>query len=194
MHTAKTHPIAPPAEAGWRRWSTARRPSASPSWCRAALRAWSRTPRFSRGQALWPMRRRSPNDCAAVPTACPSHRCMSLAHLPRAVRRCRHQGQPRRGRVPGGDGDRSRLRVGHHRPRLQPLQGPALAPPLAVGRGRHGQRRVPHSITSSARNSSDCGSLTPSRFAVPRLIDSCNFTGRSIGSSAGRAPFRILSM
>ncbi len=50
-----------------------------------------------------------------------------------------------------------------------------------------------HWITSSARSSSDCGIVTPSAFAVLRLITSSNFVGCSIGISAGFAPRRILS-
>ena len=44
-------------------------------------------------------------------------------------------------------------------------------------------RACAHSITSSARSSSDCGIVRPSVFAVFRLMLSCNFVGRSIGKS-----------
>jgi hypothetical protein len=50
-----------------------------------------------------------------------------------------------------------------------------------------------HSITSSARLSSDGGTSRPSALAVLRLITSSNFVGRSIGRSPGLAPLRILS-
>jgi hypothetical protein len=45
-----------------------------------------------------------------------------------------------------------------------------------------------HSITSSARNSKDCGIVVPIAFAALRLTVSWNFVGRSIGRSPGRAP------
>src|SRR5262249_473232 len=48
-------------------------------------------------------------------------------------------------------------------------------------------------ITLSARNSSDCGIVRLSAFAVLRLITNSNFVGCSTGRSAGFAPFKILS-
>src|SRR5207245_787814 len=48
-------------------------------------------------------------------------------------------------------------------------------------------------ITSSARDSSDCGIVRPSALAVLRLMTSSNFVGCSTGRSAGFAPLRILS-
>ena len=51
----------------------------------------------------------------------------------------------------------------------------------------------PHSITSSARISSVGGMVIPSALAVWRLIMMLNLVGRSIGSSPGFAPFKILS-
>src|SRR5262249_24223378 len=50
-----------------------------------------------------------------------------------------------------------------------------------------------HSITSSARASRLSGTVSPSAFAVFRLITSSNFVGCSTGKSAGLAPLRILS-
>jgi hypothetical protein len=50
-----------------------------------------------------------------------------------------------------------------------------------------------HWITSSARSSSDCGIVSPSAFAVLRLMTNSNFVGCSTGRSAGLAPFKILS-
>src|SRR5438477_8988627 len=50
-----------------------------------------------------------------------------------------------------------------------------------------------HWITSSARNSSDCGMVRPSAFAVFRLITSSNLDGCSMGRSPGAAPLSILS-
>ena len=51
----------------------------------------------------------------------------------------------------------------------------------------------PHSITSSARLSSETGTLRPSAFAVLRLMISLNLVGCVTGKSAGLAPFKILS-
>jgi hypothetical protein len=50
-----------------------------------------------------------------------------------------------------------------------------------------------YSITWSARTSTVPGMVRPSAFAVLRLMTSSNLVGCSIGSSAGLAPFRILS-
>jgi len=47
-----------------------------------------------------------------------------------------------------------------------------------------------YSINSSARSRSASGRLRPSALAVLRLITSSNFTGCSIGKSAGFAPFK----
>src|SRR5437763_6944927 len=48
-----------------------------------------------------------------------------------------------------------------------------------------------HSMTSSARASSDCGTVSPSAFAVLRLMTNSNLVGCSTGRSAGLAPLRI---
>src|SRR6266550_9191856 len=50
-----------------------------------------------------------------------------------------------------------------------------------------------HSITSSARASSDGGTVRPSALAVVRLMTSSNLVGCSTGMSPGLAPRRILS-
>src|SRR5260370_15444103 len=50
----------------------------------------------------------------------------------------------------------------------------------------------PHSITSSARARTDCGTVRPSAAAVLRLMTNSNFVGCMTGRSAGLAPFRIL--
>src|SRR5262249_39301325 len=50
-----------------------------------------------------------------------------------------------------------------------------------------------HSITSSARASTEGGIVRPRALAVLRLMTSSNFVGCSTGKSAGLAPFRILS-
>jgi hypothetical protein len=51
---------------------------------------------------------------------------------------------------------------------------------------------ITHSMTSSARASSDCGTVSPSDFAVFILITSSNLVGSATGRSAGLAPLRIL--
>ena len=50
-----------------------------------------------------------------------------------------------------------------------------------------------HWITSSARSSNGCGTVSPSAFAAFRLITSSNLCTCSTGRSAGLVPFRILS-
>jgi len=59
-----------------------------------------------------------------------------------------------------------------------PIESPASSPLLALA----------YSITLSARSSSDCGIVTPSAFAVFRLITTSNLVGCSMGRSAGFAP------
>ena len=54
-------------------------------------------------------------------------------------------------------------------------------------------RLVGHSMTSSARASTEGGIVSPRALAVRRLMISSNFVGCSTGRSAGLAPFRILS-
>ena len=50
-----------------------------------------------------------------------------------------------------------------------------------------------YSITSSARPSSDIGTVRPSAFAVFRLTSSSYFVGACTGRSAGFSPFRMRS-
>jgi hypothetical protein len=50
-----------------------------------------------------------------------------------------------------------------------------------------------YSMISSARASSDGSTVSPSAFAVLRLMIRSNFVGCSTGRSPGFAPFRILS-
>src|SRR5215813_1077374 len=50
-----------------------------------------------------------------------------------------------------------------------------------------------HSITLSARSSTDCGIASPRALAVLLLIVSSNLVGCSIGRSPGFAPFRMRS-
>src|SRR5262245_9017949 len=54
-------------------------------------------------------------------------------------------------------------------------------------------KQHPYSITSSARASSEGGTVRPSAFAVLRLTTSSNLVGCSIGKLEGLAPFRIRS-
>ena len=57
--------------------------------------------------------------------------------------------------------------------------------------GAVGVGEVSHSITSSARASSDCGSVNPSALAVFRLMSSSYFVGSITGKSDGLDPFKI---
>jgi hypothetical protein len=87
--------------------------------------------------------------------------------------------------------------------RLPPLARYGYVPSLWVfrimnGRAPHPQggvlfcdSRPAHSITSSARASSDGGTSSPSALAVLRLITSSNFVARSTGRSGGLAPLRM---
>ena len=50
-----------------------------------------------------------------------------------------------------------------------------------------------HWMTCSAFSNTDCGIVSPSAFAVLRLMTSSNLMGCSMGRSAGFAPFRTLS-
>src|SRR5262249_53735071 len=77
---------------------------------------------------------------------------------------------------------RGRLRIGGERPREQ-----------AAGQRAQEDPAGGHWISSSARASRDCGMVSPSAFAVFRLMTSSNLVGRSTGRSAGLAPLRILS-
>jgi hypothetical protein len=62
---------------------------------------------------------------------------------------------------------------------------------LTQGRHRCIAASAGHSITSSARTSSDGGIVRPRVFAVLRLITSSNFVFCWMGRSAGLAPLRI---
>src|SRR5262245_39768364 len=79
-----------------------------------------------------------------------------------------------------------------HLPRLLRL---ASERPREDAPTHHGDERSPvhHSMTWSARASTDCGIVRPSALAVLRLITNSNLVGRSTGRSAGFIPFRILS-
>src|SRR5262249_33383989 len=60
----------------------------------------------------------------------------------------------------------------------------------AAGHGTEECSAFHYSITRSARASSDGGIVSPSAFAVLRLMTSSNFVGCSTGRSAGLAPFK----
>src|SRR5262245_9025536 len=76
-----------------------------------------------------------------------------------------------------------------------------IRPPVSTGRNRPRNRRAAeqcdelattaHSITSSASASTLSGILTPSAFAVLRLITNSNLVGCTTGRSATFSPFKI---
>src|SRR5262249_374690 len=67
-------------------------------------------------------------------------------------------------------------------------------PPRAERGTKQSQQVAPlHRIASSDGTSSAGGIVRPRAFAVLRLMARSNFTGCSIGKSAGLAPLRILS-
>jgi hypothetical protein len=90
-------------------------------------------------------------------------------------------------------------------PRPQPAEAatPALGRPsgfdpisgLAVAVDLHCNKRLdPYSITSSARTRSAVGIISPSAFAVLRLMTSSTLTACWTGRSAGFSPFnRVLA-
>src|SRR5262249_23249768 len=86
-----------------------------------------------------------------------------------------------------------------HRPLLWPagcrlgLLRARRARPRDAGADKRHELAPPHSITSSARASNDCGTVRPNAFAVPRLIDNRYFVGACTGSSAGFVPLRMRS-
>src|SRR6516164_10915555 len=72
----------------------------------------------------------------------------------------------------------TRLPARRERPRRRAAESPDELPP-------------PHSTTSSARRRNDGGNVSPSAFAVVRLIESSKAVGCNTGSSDGLAPLRI---
>jgi hypothetical protein len=54
------------------------------------------------------------------------------------------------------------------------------------------RRQFAHSITSSADSTRECGTVKPRCCAVFKFITRLNLSGRSIGRSAGLAPFSTL--
>jgi hypothetical protein len=76
----------------------------------------------------------------------------------------------------------------------------ALPPKADIDRRQCDVRFVPiaeiggvYSISSSASDINDAGIVSPSAFAVVRLMMNSNFVGCSTGRSPGFAPRRILS-
>src|SRR6516164_1438646 len=51
--------------------------------------------------------------------------------------------------------------------------------------------KIPYSISSSASDRNDAGTVNPSALAVVRLMTNSNLFSRSIGRSLGFAPLRI---
>ncbi len=62
-----------------------------------------------------------------------------------------------------------------------------------VGDATGERETIIHSMTSSARSSSDCGIVRPRALAVLRLMNSWNLVGCSTGRSAGFAPLSMRS-
>jgi hypothetical protein len=89
-----------------------------------------------------------------------------------------------------------------HRPEMRlplyPESGHSLGSPSCLksanNRLMHRSKQHRHSITSSARSSSEVGTSTLSAFAVLRFTTSSNLVGCSTGRSPGFAPLKILSM
>lgn len=98
-------------------------------------------------------------------------------------RRAANTGQPR-GRL---DAAPMRLLAGNRK------QIPQAKLSLATCAHCMGHGKRIHSITLSARTSTDAGKLMPSAFAAFMFKTNSNFVGCSMGRSAGFAPLRILS-
>jgi hypothetical protein len=99
--------------------------------------------------------------------------------------------------IGGGHGDQKIWKTGGpplgpspNSPRCSTLSG---ALPVFLTASGMCDSRSSHSITRSARSSTDGGMVSPSVLAVFMLITSSNFVGCSTGRSAGLAPLRILS-
>src|SRR5262249_59653542 len=63
--------------------------------------------------------------------------------------------------------------------------------PCRRAAGQRDELAALHSITSSASNCIVLGTVSPSAFAVLRLITSSNLVGCTTGKSAGVAPLRV---
>src|SRR5262249_18978841 len=91
----------------------------------------------------------------------------------------------RKGRIRASDLTRSTLRAPAERQHDKERGEPLL-------QDQHGS--AAHSMTSSARASSNGGTVRPRALAVFRLMTSSNRVACSTGTSAGCSPLRILSM
>lgn len=119
--------------------------------------------------------RKSTGRCAPAGSRPPRTRALPASRASGCRRRCGRRSRPSRA---------DRLGASGHRPQ-------ELGPVRDLHAEAHPACR--HCRTSSARASTDCGIVTPSAFAVLRLMSSSNLVGCSTGRSAGLTPFRILS-
>ena len=71
---------------------------------------------------------------------------------------------------------------------------PELPFDLTSPGANNGHLPAAHSMPSSARSSSDCGTVRPSALAILRLMTNSSFVGCSTGKSPGFAPLNILSI
>src|SRR5262249_44231624 len=78
-------------------------------------------------------------------------------------------------------------------PLVPPAGRPSQGSSLSILTEPHDERAPPHSITSSARASSEVGIVRPSAFAVLRLITNSYLVGYCTGKSAGLSPLRMRS-
>src|SRR5262249_32975825 len=93
-------------------------------------------------------------------------------------------------------GARFRVVHGHkygNQPHPLALLGSRRQRPCRRDTNKRDELAPPHSITSSARASSDCGTVRSSAFAVLRLITNSYLVGACTGRSAGFSPLRIRS-
>src|SRR5262245_27174037 len=92
--------------------------------------------------------------------------------------------------------DRHReLALGEGRPLLTFRVGCLYVRPTGEEAKAHGSKKgasIHYWITSSARSSSDGGTVRPRALAVLRLMTRSNLVGCSMGRSPGRAPRKIL--
>ena len=100
------------------------------------------------------------------------------------------------GELTDQDFDRLGVSLGHRRRMLRaiPILRRREVPKAAVSRcSKLVCAKQHYSITSSARTRNDSGIVSPSAFAVLRLITSSNLVGCSTGKSAGLAPLAMRS-
>jgi hypothetical protein len=95
-------------------------------------------------------------------------------------------------RVKGGGAEDARVRSAYPPKLSMKADIPARQPSASSGL-MHCSNDSPHSISSSARNRSDVGTLRFSALAVLRLITSSYLVGFCTGKSAGFSPLRMRS-